>query len=1160
MTIKTNPERRKETGILVNMLRQAARLEHSLLNCYLYTAASIKSMPQEFEFLVKSQTETSGSHECRLVNRRRAIHFEKARQWKQSILQVSHEEMRHLHYVQCLLRALGESPDFTLPDRDASGNWIIPNWDIYTSDPQRENTTGTQIPLDGLTTDQIKKFILFESTDSLQDNDPFGDEVKRLFQDLYDFELDFQLESIVYNIDDPVRRTSLKEKLKKIYLTLLPADEQPVDMLIKTMVDEKDLGDFRFQSIGDLYMKGILPLYQQAFDHKEVPYCNFTFNNELQGDKAAEGFLPIGPVYRSKNYEQAARGNDINPLRYFKNVQSIISEIVEEGEGQSGFEEMARDFLAHVARIGGVRKYLEICKADTAPRNCRSEDCKDCEQCRSDDKAKEMASSKWFQEAQLCRMSHLYRFAITYMDMEFEKSLSERAGVMFNAARSPVFSSDTSRTIGKMTEEIPRQFNACYLVMLSWLSRIYEIKLWQTDKDRRGAIEMLATWPLMSLAIRPFLELASFFDIDKTLLYRLSAQDMPGLPLEAKQLAEYFSGSERNRKINEEMDYLAMRVLSNTAQWAAEQIAIVEKHFTGNEAEMILTRLRGLSRLNEFEKQFPFRVHGGYSNQAPDLNYILEHEADQYDYAENPSDIKNNSSDPETSVVFKNTPVLKLRFGGFGLVQLSTDPDPPTDESGCSGTHMLHASDKNNRFDRAIVWQTPPGASNIIQRGPHNSIPRTEVNLIDMTLQMPGRKGATAGYIPLQIMNSTGAVQTSGVQQALQIQGLNDLVSFGAGEITGDNKAIRFNLLDKNGERPILYGDNHLVSKDGEPIDPFILSITDNEFNNLLQREIYNQDISMRDMNPLQRVLSSRWPAGFDNIRSIPDWLIDQLPKQYANLIKGSCPPLNFITARTTLLYKELEKMLENTDLDNQNDIDQIISIEKRIGNFVTPKGTTIGWLSAALNYGHSISGSEKITKDNLLVKFIRQKLKINIDFQTDARRNDPNSRWVIKYTLGMMDTDSISNLVYGELFIPIKVRPGTEPFTIERSWSFPDGMKNLVADYACRFHKPFWADFQVADKIRSTQLGPEYDNITIKEYLESSDDQDGYTYTATGVKGIHDYTGSYQILENDDQITLKLKVQYKFEDTDAYNLMTSIVSDYFKAVDEALVKHFSPR
>ena len=104
--------------LLIDMLKEAAKLEHCLLDVYLAAACSLKSTPQEF-------AEVDGRE-----NRRRAIQFERVRGWKQQILAVAHEEMRHLHYVLCMNRALGERPFLGLPARNAEGEWVIPNWQI----------------------------------------------------------------------------------------------------------------------------------------------------------------------------------------------------------------------------------------------------------------------------------------------------------------------------------------------------------------------------------------------------------------------------------------------------------------------------------------------------------------------------------------------------------------------------------------------------------------------------------------------------------------------------------------------------------------------------------------------------------------------------------------------------------------------------------------------------------------------------------------------------------------------------------------------------------------------------------------------------------------------------------------------------------------------
>ncbi|UJR13081.1 hypothetical protein I4U23_000105 [Adineta vaga] len=147
----------------ISLLQKAAQLEHSLLNAYLYTASTIKTTPHEFEKL-------AGVGD----NRRAAIQFERARAWKESILLVAREEMLHLHYVQCMLRGLGERPHFALPKRHlTTGNWLFPNWRAATGETQVNDDIDVPIPIAPFTLDNIRRFVLYDSSDTLQGNEIF---------------------------------------------------------------------------------------------------------------------------------------------------------------------------------------------------------------------------------------------------------------------------------------------------------------------------------------------------------------------------------------------------------------------------------------------------------------------------------------------------------------------------------------------------------------------------------------------------------------------------------------------------------------------------------------------------------------------------------------------------------------------------------------------------------------------------------------------------------------------------------------------------------------------------------------------------------------------------------------------------------------------------
>lgn len=1124
-------ENQQARKLLVDLLHEAAELEHSLLDAYLYTACSIKSTPQEFALAAGKP------------NRRRAVQFERARSWKQSILMVAHEEMLHLHYVQCLLRGLGEAPSFGLPKRSPdSGNWVIPNWQAQVAGQDVDGGNGVEVPIGGMSLENIRRFVLYESTDSLQDDNPFGEQSSQLFKRLYDFELDYRFESMLYHIESEDRRAELKQKLFNLYTLLTPLAPEDAVVEKKVMAAMKAVGlpsveELRFQSIADFYLRGVLPLYQQAFDFNWVENNNRDLNNELLDPAhAAEGFLPIGPINRDMNFNHFARGNIENPLRNYKHVENIVKEIVEEGEGASNFETKALEFLAKVEEIGGTRNYLTKVMRDPNRRN---------------------PSTPIVRLGERLRNSHLYRFVLIMTELEQEKALAQESGVEFEAAREQVYVEDNVR-LKQITAELPAQFNAAYLVMLSWLSRMYEIPHWEADKPRRQAIEMLASWPLMSLAIRPFLELASFFPLDLQNLFRLEPAGLPLLPIHAQQLHQVYAQPERSQDVNARMDYLAVRVLSDVAQWAAAQKeALAGVQLDENTKDMILSRLNTLSQLDEFQKQFPFRVHGGYSNQMPDLTYQQKH-PDGGKYEEDPTTVP---------ALFEETLALRIKFSGWGLVQLATDPDPPNDEVGATGTHMLHPADGDRRFDRALVWQNNDKKHDIV-RGPKKDVPELGVNAQEVSLVVTNGK-ASAGYVPLQVMNSLGAVQTSGVQSELRVDGFLDLLNLTPQDILGADRKLRLDLLEKKGQKPFLNGQNHLVWKDGEPIDPFIMALfadpTDGAESDdpelLFKREIFNQGLTMMEMEPLQRISTSRGPCGFDDFHNIPDWVMGAMPEKDRKLFECPGYPMSFLVNRSRNLGKALEREFTSA-VESQEAVDSAVSYAERMRLINVPRPETFIWLTFLLHYGHTVSGNLELgAGENPILSALAKKTNLQFTLGDKGERTASNSRWLVKYTKGVMDTDAIRDLVFGELYIPITVEPSDKPITLSRSWVFPAAMQKTVADYACNFANPYWAPFKVSadGKTRTLKLSK---TAEITETLLKKN-ADSYSYTMTGLEGVTDYTGAFSVSKpknGDETITLDWTVTFKASTPQAVITAVTTVANGAQQMTDAMSNHFAPK
>lgn len=1105
--------RQESESLLVGLLHEAASLEHCLLNSYLYAACSLKSHPDEFATLPDGRE-----------NRRRAIQFERARAWKQSILHVAQEEMVHLHYVQCMIRALGESPYFELPDRDPdTGGWRFRGWRARIGG--QENEEGTTVPVEPLTPRNARRFVLYEATDALQDEDPFGPAALELFGRLHAFELDLLFESALFDVADDSEREALKAKLALLYEELLPA-EPAVDALLERLAIEPepiDVGTIQFQSIADLYNKAIRPLYQEAFHFNRVPYSNFDLNAELQDPGyAAEGLLPVGPIYRDKNFQAQAQENLTDPLRNYKDVTEIIAEIVAEGEGLQAFQEGAQELLDRVSALGGSRAYLKAVLAD---------------------RRSPTPTPPWLAAAQRIRYSHVYQFAMTMVELDVERDLATQAGTRFRPARTPL-DVGMHPAVDRLAAAAPEQFNACYLALVAWLSRLYEIRTWDSDRRRRMGIEMLAAWPMMSIAVRPFLELLSFLPIDRSQLFRTEDDALPNTPVSARQLLRLYLAPERSQEINDLMDYYALQALSDVAAWAAEQRdALKGADIDSLAKRMMLARLDSLAVLNEFERQFPYREHGGYSNRVPDVQYQLEH-PDGGRFEETPQD-----------PLFEDTLVLRLRFAGRGLVQLATDPDPPTDDVGCTGTLMLHAADGDRWFDRALVWQ-PSEIANAIVREPRDQLPPVGVRAAEVALMVTDGQ-ASAGYVPLAVLQSTGAVQTSGVQQRAEVRGLNPIVALTPAEVVGSEGSLRVDLLPRDGQMPFLNGFNHLVWQDGEPIDPFVLSVvaaTADAPVEVLRREVFNEGRTFMEMDPLQRLLSSREPCGFDfDLANVPEWALAMLSQQERELLAGPGFPRSYLRVRAGVLGAALQASLTNGD-PTRASVDETVSFLERMRLVAVPRGTTVAWLRVLLNYGHTISGALADAHGDQLLDALGVRVGAELATST-AQRGQPNGRWMVVYTKGIMDTDALSDVVFGELYVPLTAQPADGPTRFERRWRFAGGMEEVVAAYACRFAAPFWGSFQVAGDTRTTTLP---DGTTIIETLTQQGDAE-YAYTASGVPGISDFSGRFAVTAAQDAAELSWTSTFSSADATSLVRMLTINAGDAATIGSTLAQHFAP-
>jgi hypothetical protein len=845
-------------------------------------------------------------------------------------------------------------------------------------------------------------------------------------------------------------------------------------------------------------------------------------------------------------FARFAKAVQKSPLSDYKRAADIIKEIVDEGEGASLFRHRAEQMLAKIAEIG-TAAFLTDLTTDQQPPS------------------PDYVTPEWLAQAQMLRNSHLYRFVMIMVEFEVEQRLARDSSVKFDAARTPVSISEPG--MRSLTEGLPHQFNACYVAMLAWLSRMYEPREWAADKARRMAIEMIATWPLMSLAIRPFLELSSFFPIDWNQLFRIDRDGLPILPIWGQQLLTLWESPKRSEAINEKMDYLIVRILHGAADWARDQIWAVDgAKISPHEKGMIKTRLSALTRLSEFERQYPYRVAGGYSDREPSISYQNMHR-DNTRYEENPSFNEIGSS---SGAVFADSLVVRLRFNGWGLVQLATDPDPPTDEAGCSGTLMLHAADGDRRFDRAVVWQDFDPMLNIL-RPIAQGAPPFGVSVLEATLMAPAPgRVASAGYLPLQVMSSTGAVQTSGLQQNLAITGLCPILSLGADAIVGRERRMRVFLETKNNVRPHFYGENHLVWQDGEPIDPFIISIyVDNEKPGassvrLFQREVFNEGLSMAAMEPYQRLMSRRGPCGFDQFSNVPPWAVtDALRHAF---VPGF--PQTYLLTRQNCLIQQIQGQAPTAE-PTRDYVDQIVSLAERVLLLAQaqaqPQSSTVGWLTALLHYGHTISGAMTVDSEtNPILTALSAGIGIKLDISPVAKdRRAPNSRWLAAYTKGIMDTDALSDFVYGELYFPVTAT-SQGPIAFNRNWNFNQNLAGPLASFAASFSNPFWASFSVqGDERTETVVGIDPSSpkraVTLTDRVVSQT-SDRYAYTTSGFPGITRLTGTFFVANIGDQARLTWTCEALAAEPTPLVTCVSWLAAVADTMNGALKIHFGPQ
>ncbi|CAF1669050.1 unnamed protein product [Adineta ricciae] len=191
-------------------------------------------------------------------------------------------------------------------------------------------------------------------------------------------------------------------------------------------------------------------------------------------------------------------------------------------------------------------------------------------------------------------------------------------------------------------------------------------------------------------------------------------------------------------------------------------------------------------------------------------------------------------------------------------------------------------------------------------------------------------------------------------------------------------------------------------------------------------------------------------------------------------------------------------------------------------------------WLLYLLHYGHSISGTLNAPSTTPILEVIHNNTGLSCAINASKNRNETNSRWLIKYTLGLMDVDALSDFVFGELYIPLTVANApNQPIQLRHSWTFNKGVYNAVKDFALDFFRAFWSDDYTYDRsnnTRSLQIDTQHkliETLSNPAQKQTSGSSYGYEYTQTGFTDITTCSQKIALTVNKNNATFTWNISF---------------------------------
>lgn len=293
-------------------------------------------------------------------------------------------------------------------------------------------------------------------------------------------------------------------------------------------------------------------------------------------------------------------------------------------------------------------------------------------------------------------------------------------------------------------------------------------------------------------------------------------------------------------------------------------------------------------------------------------------------------------------------PVLELEFQGWTQIRLATDPDGGAVRRGCTGNAFAVGDEPD--LDRVIRLQSPGTV-------PRSHCPAVGVKVIGARLLSSPLQAAEAGRPVPELIGA--AVNLIGA--------------------------------------PKFEGRNHLVSEDGEPIDPFEFEVRVSETVYVRRKVI---GIPINDMDPVQRRGSGRYPVNLqvsiaamrENLRRAGLWT----------------SPEEYVAERIRLLESDLAQVPKAQGIGRTAE-----ELRFRIGVLKDAKPGNIRWTRFFFDaeYTHTVGGAMMGELKGVKPRFAVRK----------PTKDDP-AKWLVNYHFGFFDTDALSAYMFGKLLVPVTV------------------------------------------------------------------------------------------------------------------------------------------